>query len=153
MGFLSAFFSRVASKPHLRRCFRGAPLHYITPLGTDASGNRLLAWSRALVPLAVAVGAALAFDLRPVAALSLCDPGVDFRYSLDLSSSWPLTPHLACGVDRLIFATVVGRVGGKNSTELVVKGVHREVPKEFIAELTDILQVMSVIIHLMSRTI
>lgn len=56
-------------------------------------------------------------------------------------------------MDRLIFATVVGRVGGKNSTELVVKGVHREVPKEFIAELKDILQVMSVIIHLMSRTI
>ncbi|XP_042441489.1 D-lactate dehydrogenase [cytochrome], mitochondrial isoform X2 [Zingiber officinale] len=110
MGFLSAFFSRVASKPHLRRCFRGVPLQYATALGTDASGDRLLPWSRALVPLAVAAGAALAFDLRPVAAPSLCDPGVDIR------------------------------VGGKDSTEVVVKGVHREVPKEFIAELKDILQ-------------
>ncbi|XP_074567966.1 D-lactate dehydrogenase [cytochrome], mitochondrial-like [Curcuma longa] len=106
MRFLSSFFPRVASKPHLRRCFR----HYITPLGTDASGDRLLAWPRALVPLAVAAGAALTFDLRPVAAPSLCDPGVDIR------------------------------VGGKDSTEFVVKGVHREVPKEFVAELKDILQ-------------
>ncbi|KAJ8460094.1 hypothetical protein OPV22_033020 [Ensete ventricosum] len=111
MGFLSTFFSRIASKPHLGRPFRAplppGPTH---PTRSGASGDRLLAWSRAFVPFAVAAGAALAFDLHPVAVPSLCDPGIDLR------------------------------VGGKDSTELVVQGARREAPNEFIQELKDILQ-------------
>ncbi|RZS27366.1 hypothetical protein BHM03_00060818 [Ensete ventricosum] len=85
MGFLSTFFSRIASKPHLGRPFRAplppGPTH---PTRSGASGDRLLAWSRAFVPFAVAAGAALAFDLHPVAVPSLCDPGIDLRYSASL---------------------------------------------------------------------
>ncbi|CAL9129734.1 unnamed protein product [Musa textilis] len=111
MAFLSTFFSRIASKPHLRRPFRASlPPGPTQPPRSGASGDRLLAWSRAFVPFAVAAGAALAFDLHPVAVPSLCDPGIDLR------------------------------VGGKDSTELVVKGARREAPKEFIQELKDFLQ-------------
>nr|XP_009418967.1 PREDICTED: D-lactate dehydrogenase [cytochrome], mitochondrial isoform X1 [Musa acuminata subsp. malaccensis] len=111
MAFLSTFFSRIASKPHLRRPFRASlPPGPTQPPRSGASGDRLLAWSRGLVPFAVAAGAALAFDLHPVAVPSLCDPGIDLR------------------------------VGGKDSTELVVKGARREAPEEFIQELKDFLQ-------------
>ncbi|CAL9042858.1 D-lactate dehydrogenase [cytochrome], mitochondrial isoform X2 [Musa acuminata AAA Group] len=111
MAFLSTFFSRIASKPHLRRRFRASlPPGPTQPPRSGASGDRLLAWSRGLVPFAVAAGAALAFDLHPVAVPSFCDPGIDLR------------------------------VGGKDSTELVVKGARREAPEEFIQELKDFLQ-------------
>lgn len=36
------------------------------------------------------------------------------------------------------------RVGGKDSTELVVKGARREAPEEFIQELKDFLQVIHI---------
>lgn len=36
------------------------------------------------------------------------------------------------------------KVGGKGSTELVVKGEYKEVPKELIAELKTILQVLQI---------
>ncbi|XP_065024845.1 D-lactate dehydrogenase [cytochrome], mitochondrial-like isoform X1 [Musa acuminata AAA Group] len=84
------------------------------PPRSDASGDRLRSFARAaLIPLAVAAsaGAALAFDpFRLTASSSLCDPGLDLR------------------------------LGGKDSTDLVVKGIHRKVSNEFIQELKDILR-------------
>ncbi|CAL9135582.1 unnamed protein product [Musa textilis] len=84
------------------------------PPRSAASGDRLRSLARAaLVPLAVAAsaGAALAFDpFRLAASSSLCDPGLDLR------------------------------LGGKDSTDLVVKGIHRKVSNEFIQELKDVLQ-------------
>ncbi|WOL15301.1 D-lactate dehydrogenase [Canna indica] len=119
MGFLFSSSSRAASaaaaasRIRLHRFLRASlPSAGGHPPQSDANADRLLSWSRALIPLAVAAsaGAALAFDLRRVAAPSLCDPGLDLR------------------------------VGGKDSTDRVVKGGRREVPEGFIRELEDILQ-------------
>ncbi|URE22958.1 FAD linked oxidases, C-terminal domain [Musa troglodytarum] len=143
MAFLSTFFSRIASKPHLRRPFRASlPPGPTQSPRSGASGDRLLAWSSAFVRFAVAAGAALAFDLHPVAVPSLCDPGIDLRYSASLPL-FGLVSFFPSPFDNLEWIDLClhgCRVGGKDSTELVVKGARREAPKEFIQELKDFLQ-------------
>lgn len=85
-----------------RRSFRVALLHFLTRPGTDASGDRLLAWSRALASLSVAGGATLAFNLRPLRRYLVIRGSMPFLISCSLSL-WSI------GVDRLIFACVIGQ--------------------------------------------
>ncbi|XP_010906696.1 D-lactate dehydrogenase [cytochrome], mitochondrial isoform X4 [Elaeis guineensis] len=113
MGFLSAWLSRFASRPFLHGAARtsASASPAITALAPRCDAKeRLLSWTRSLIPLAVAAASAgaLAFDLRPHP--SFCDPALDHR------------------------------IGGKESTELVVQGSRKELPKELIEELRSFLQ-------------
>lgn len=74
-------------------------------------------WSRSLVPLAIAAAASAA------------------SFAL-LNQSYP--PSITQSSAALDSKNV--KVGGKGSTELVVKGEYKEVPQELIAELKTILQ-------------
>ncbi|XP_020086435.1 D-lactate dehydrogenase [cytochrome], mitochondrial-like [Ananas comosus] len=112
MGFLSSFLSRSL----LRRSLSSSSTRSIHLLSQESgAGDVLRRRLRWRLPLAAAAAAgaaaiALALDLDLRPAPSLCDHGLD------------------------------PRVGGKDSTELVVKGSHKEVPKEFIDELRSFLQ-------------
>ncbi|KAG1347969.1 D-lactate dehydrogenase [cytochrome], mitochondrial [Cocos nucifera] len=113
MGFLSAWLSRFASRPFFHRAVRTSACASpaITALAPRCDAKeRLLSWTRSLIPLAVAAASAgaLALDLRPHP--SFCDSAVDHR------------------------------IGGKDSTELVVQGSRKELPKELIEELRSFLQ-------------
>ncbi|KAF2617296.1 hypothetical protein F2Q68_00040085 [Brassica cretica] len=73
-------------------------------------------WSSSLVPLAIAAASAASF-----AVLNQSYPSISQSSALDTKDV---------------------KVGGKGSTELVVKGEYKEVPKELVAELKTILQVL-----------
>ncbi|KAJ0266253.1 D-lactate dehydrogenase [Hirschfeldia incana] len=73
-------------------------------------------WSRSLVPLAIAAASATSFAL--------------------LNQSYPPSISQSSALD----SSKGVKIGGKGSTELVVKGEYKEVPKELFAELKSILQ-------------
>ncbi|KAH0907802.1 D-lactate dehydrogenase [cytochrome], mitochondrial [Brassica rapa] len=78
-------------------------------------GRRRIWWSRSLVPLAIGAASAASFAV--------------------LSQSYPSISQSSSALDSKGV-----KVGGKGSTELVVKGEYKEVPKELVAELKTILQ-------------
>ncbi|XP_072951503.1 D-lactate dehydrogenase [cytochrome], mitochondrial [Typha angustifolia] len=112
MGFFSAFFRLASSsRPHLHRALLRSSRSIGGQTPRSDSRNRLLSWSAALLPLAaVASAGTLALDLDMRSKPALCDSGLDRQ------------------------------VGRKDNTELLVKGSHKEVPKEFIEELRSFLQ-------------
>ncbi|XP_042430357.1 D-lactate dehydrogenase [cytochrome], mitochondrial-like isoform X1 [Zingiber officinale] len=112
MGLLSSALFVASSRTFLFRFFRRArPSFGGRSHRSDAASNRSVAWSRVLLPLAVAAsaGSALAFDLSRVSSPCLCDPGLE---------------------------SCVRR----GDTDRVVKGSRTEVIDEFIRELKDVLQ-------------
>ncbi|KAM0951953.1 putative oxidoreductase [Dioscorea sansibarensis] len=112
MGSLLHWTSRVASfsKHYASRCLRSftsiPPLRSLsTASNSSSSRDRLRSWSRSLLPFAVVGSAAFALSLDVRPAPSSCDSGFDHH------------------------------VGGKGSIEVLVQGSHKDVPKDFIAEL------------------
>ncbi|KAK9122985.1 hypothetical protein Sjap_012587 [Stephania japonica] len=117
-SFLSSRLARFASsssssnrifKSLLRSSSRAAE---IATSNADEHSQRLFSWSSALVPLALAVSAgSIASDDPRTTRYSFCDSQIHLGFSRN------------------------GGVGGKESTELVVEGSRREVPRELIEEL------------------
>ncbi|KAL0736445.1 hypothetical protein Bca4012_012655 [Brassica carinata] len=108
----STFFLRSSRQLHSTPPKKNGDLSSIS---AEKGRWRIPDWcSRSLVPLAVAASAA------SFALLNHSYPSISESSALDSSK----------GV----------KIGGKGSTELVVKGEYKEVPKELIAELKTILQ-------------
>ncbi|XP_010263119.1 PREDICTED: D-lactate dehydrogenase [cytochrome], mitochondrial isoform X2 [Nelumbo nucifera] len=114
----SSWFSRFrSSSKNMYRILQSSSIHncrsqntYLAEVLALEGRRPLRSWSSSLLPLAIAVSAGsltLDFQRNP----SMCD--------------------IAAGADDYRGGTV----GGKSSTELVVKGTHKDVPQELIEEL------------------
>lgn len=87
MGLLSSALFVASSRTFLCRFLRRArPSLDGRALRSDTASDRSIAWSRVLLPFAVAAsaGSALAFDLSRVSAPCLCDPGLESWFTPDL---------------------------------------------------------------------
>lgn len=100
-------------------------------------------WSSSLLPLAIAVSAtSFAFQNHSHPSISESSSALDSGFVFFFKKTQVSKSQRNCLIASFPFLCSDITIGGKDSTEHEIKGEYKEVPKEFIAELKTILEVL-----------